>query len=60
MCGRDLPPDTRWRVVRFLNPRPPMCLSDLEGCYRGLRARLGLPASDADVAAAVAIRRKSK
>lgn len=49
LCGRPLPTDTRWAPLRWLNPRPPMCMTDPEDCYRMFAARLGLNPSDEEV-----------
>jgi hypothetical protein len=45
LCGKPLPPDTRWRITKWLNPRPPTHPPSRE-CYDGFRARLGLPPGD--------------
>lgn len=54
LCRAPLPPDRRWAITRYLNPRPPFCSPPTETCYRGLAAALGHTPSDDEVAAALA------
>lgn len=58
MCGAPLPPDTRWAIVRWLNPKPPVCRPATEDCYRGLAASLGFTPTDEQVADALARARR--
>lgn len=53
MCGAELPPDNRWAITRWLNPRPPFCAPPTAACYRGLAAALGATPSDEEVELAV-------
>lgn len=60
LCGRPLPRDTRWAITRMLNPRPPVCLTDLEPCYLGLRERLGLRNAITEEEVALVVRRRER
>lgn len=54
MCGAPLPEDTRWKIVRLFNPRPPWCRPATEECYRGLAKRMGFTPTEKDIAEALA------
>ena len=53
LCLAPLLPDGRWRIIRALSPRYPVCRPATEECFRRLAARMGARPTNQQVHEAV-------